>query len=121
MLELADVIDSEPLAHQVGVFRRGESLPRYQNTLNAEGAWTSEPALRAAIERERERPWTAQETADFLDTQRRLRAELSERWAPRLDQIETQAQPYLAHRQAQTHFPAPSRTRQIEPELEAGM
>jgi hypothetical protein len=66
VLDFAELICSEHLADYVGVFRRGESDPRYRNVLSAEGAWTTEPRLRAAIERER--PWTAHETADFLAT-----------------------------------------------------
>lgn len=119
VLDLADRVDGERIAHQVGVFRRGESRPRYENTLNAEGNWTAEPALRAAIARERERQWTAQETADFLRTQGKLRAELSEQWAARLDRIEAQARPHLDRQQQ--HIAEPIRRRQAEPELEAGM
>lgn len=68
ILDLADRIDREHLAHYVGVFRRSESESRYHNMLDAVGAWTARPALREAIEGERERPWTRHEAADFLRT-----------------------------------------------------
>jgi hypothetical protein len=120
VLDLADLIDRDHLADHAGVFRRGEPDPRYRNTLTADGTWTSEPALRPAIERERERSWTAQETADFLDTHRRLRAELSGQWTARLDQILAQARPYLDRQAGPAHLPEPARTREAEWELEAG-
>ena len=112
VLDLADRIDTERLADHVRVLRRGESQPRYRNSLNAKGTWTSEPALREAIERERNRTWTPQETADFLRTHSKLRAELSDRWTTRLDHIYAQAQPYL-NRQRE-------HARQAEAQLEAG-
>jgi Zeta toxin len=121
VLDLADLIDREQLADYVGVFRRGESDPRYRNSLSADGTWTSEPALRSAIERERERSWTAREAADFLDTHRRLRAELSGEWTARLDQILAQAQPYLDRQVERAHLPEPARTREADWELEAGI
>ena len=68
ILDLAGAIDNERLADEAGVFRRGEAAPRYRNALGAAGQWQATPALRAAIETERARAWTAQETADFLRT-----------------------------------------------------
>lgn len=118
VLDLADRIDSEQLAHHVGVFRRGESQARYRNTLNAEGTWAAQPALREAIVRERERPWTAHETADFLLNHRKLRAELSGRWTARLDEVLARAQPYLDRQQEVAHLPQPAR--EAEKQLEAG-
>jgi energy-coupling factor transporter ATP-binding protein EcfA2 len=120
VLDLADLIDREHLADYVGVFRRGESEPRYRNSLDAEGMWTAEPALRAAVERERERPWTAQETADFLRIHRRLRAELSGQWTARLDQILAQAWPHLDRQQERARLQEPARTREADWQLEAG-
>lgn len=95
ILDLAGAIDNERLADEAGVFRRGEAAPRYRNTLNAAGQWQATPALRAAIETERARAWTAQETADFLRTHYKLRRELGAQWTQRLDEILGQAQPLM--------------------------
>jgi len=95
VLDLADVIDGERLADEVCVFRRGEATPRYSNALNAVGHWQATPTLRAAIESERARPWTAEETADFLRTHTKLRRELGPQWTQRLDEILDQAQPFM--------------------------
>jgi Zeta toxin len=95
ILDLADVIDGERLADEVGVFRRGEGVPRYGNALDASGQWQEPPSLRAAIERERAREWTAEETADFLRTDAKLRDGLGDRWAQQLDEILRQAEPLM--------------------------
>lgn len=95
ILNLADLIDSGHLADEVGVFRRGEAVPRYHNTVDHSGRWTATPALRAAVEAERSRIWTAAETADFLNTQARLRRELGPEWTQRLDELSRQAQPFI--------------------------
>ncbi len=95
ILDLADLIDTGHLADETAVFRRGEAVPRYHNTLNHQGQWTAKPALRAAAESERARIWTAAETTDFQITQVRLRRELGPEWTPRLDEISSQAQPLI--------------------------
>ena len=95
ILDLAEAIDSERLADEAGVFRRGEATARYGNALNAAGQWQVTPALRAAIETERARAWTAEETADFLRTHYMLRRGLGAQWTRRLDEILGQAQPLM--------------------------
>ena len=95
ILDLAGAIDSERLADEAGVFRHGEATPRYSNALNTAGQWRATPALRAAIETERARAWTAEETADFLRTHYMLRRELGVQWTQRLDEILGQAQPLM--------------------------
>jgi len=95
ILDLADAIDRERLADEVGVFRRGSAVPRYGNALDAVGQWQEPPSLRAAIESERTRQWTAEETADFLRTDAKLRDGLGDQWAQRLDEILGQAEPLM--------------------------
>jgi hypothetical protein len=95
ILDLAGAIDSERLAGEAGVFRRGEAAPRFSNALDAAGLWRATPALHASIETERARAWTAEETADFLRTHYMLRSELGAQWAQRLDEILGQAQPLM--------------------------
>ncbi|MEW1926394.1 zeta toxin family protein [Streptomyces sp. NPDC088360] len=95
ILELADGIDRHALADQASVFRRGESMPRYSNGLDSGGRWQSPPALREAIEAERTRPWSNQETTGFVVTQLRLRDGLGPEWEARLLRIENLAEPLM--------------------------
>jgi Zeta toxin len=110
VLDLADVIDGERLADEVGVFRRGEATPRYSNALNAVGHWQAIPALRAAIESERARPWTPEEAADFARTHTKLRRELGPQWTQRLDEILDQAQPLMNRSRQAASEPAGTQT-----------
>jgi hypothetical protein len=95
ILDLAELIDSDHLADEVGVFRRGEAVPRYHNELRQGMQWKLPPALRASVQTERARTWTAEESADFQVTQARLRRELGAEWTQRLDEISGQAQPLI--------------------------
>jgi hypothetical protein len=108
--------DGHAVAAHLRAYR--QSQHRYLNALSAESTWTATPALREAIEDERERPWTPHETADFLRAHRKLQAELSGRWTARLDQILAQTQPYLDRKQEHAHFPQVAR--EAEEQLEAG-
>ena len=90
VLDLADVIDGERLADEVH--------------------WQATPALRAAIESERARPWTPEETADFLHTHTKLRRELGPQWTQRLDEILSQAQPLMDRSQHAASEPAAAET-----------
>lgn len=102
--DLAGRIDRNPLAHQVSVYRRGESEPRYTNTLDAAGQWREPPALRQAVETERHRPWTPAESAGFVSTQKRLRAETAgwgPEWPARLTRIDNLARPLMPPGQAE--------------------
>jgi predicted ABC-type ATPase len=96
ILELADLVDQEQLADVVGVFRRGQGLPRYANSLDARRQWVAPARLRAAIADERVRPWTPEESADYRRTQQKLRRELGTEWAARLDEIERGAKALLS-------------------------
>jgi len=96
ILDLADLIDTGHLADETAVFRRGEAVPRYHNTLNQARQRTATPALRAATEAERSRTWTPAETTDFQITQARLRSELGPEWDARLDEISSRAQPLIS-------------------------
>jgi hypothetical protein len=79
VLDLADVIDHEHLADYAGVFRRGDATPRYETSEHRRQA---SHLLRDVIDRERQRPWTPVETADFLRTHRKLRTQLTAHWTP---------------------------------------
>ncbi|MCC9706536.1 zeta toxin family protein [Streptomyces sp. MNU76] len=96
ILELADRVDRGALADLASVYRRGESKPRYSNSLDGTGNWAGPPELRQALATERARPWTAAESDSFVSTQLRLREGaqvLGPEWPDRLTRIEDQARP----------------------------
>ncbi|MFB7739822.1 hypothetical protein ACFC08_36915 [Streptomyces sp. NPDC056112] len=98
ILDLTDRIDADALVDLASVYRRGEAKPRYSNTLDSSGTWTSPPALRQNLEAERTRPWTDAESDGFVTTQLRLRdtsRDLGGEWPSRLAAIEAQARPLL--------------------------
>ncbi|MFE7843134.1 zeta toxin family protein [Streptomyces sp. NPDC057474] len=98
ILELADRVDRGALADLASVYRRGESKPRYSNSLDDTGSWTAPPDLRRALATERARPWTPAESDSFVTTQLRLRETartLGPEWPGRLTRIEDQARPLL--------------------------
>ena len=76
--------------------RRGEGAPRYENHLTSSGEWQQPPRLREAIETERTRPWTEQETSDFLKVHRRLIGEIGPDFQPELTTIRKLAEPLIA-------------------------
>jgi hypothetical protein len=135
--DLAGIIDRGRLADEVGVFRRGEAVACYSNKLDAVGQWQAPPSLRAAIETERARTWTAEEAGDFLRTHAKLRNGLGAEWAQRLDEILSQAEPLMRHaqlspgerrqaladqqRESSKHPDWPSREAEGDAEPEAGL
>ncbi|KFF96729.1 zeta toxin protein [Streptomyces scabiei] len=111
ILELADRVDRGTLADLASVYRRGESKPRYSNSLDGTGNWTGPPELRQALAAERVRPWTAAESDSFVTTQLRLRETaraLGPEWPGRLTRIEDQARPLLTPTAAAQLTPAPA-------------
>jgi hypothetical protein len=96
ILNTADLIDTQRLAHTVTVSRRGEGAPRYENHLTSSGEWQQPPRLREAIETERNRPWTEQETSNFLQVHRRLIGEMGPDFQPELTTIRKLAEPLMA-------------------------
>ncbi|MFG2296443.1 zeta toxin family protein [Streptomyces sp. NPDC048603] len=103
ILELAEGIDDGVLADLVSVYRRGESKPRYSNTVAGDD-WNGPLSLRQALETERNRPWTAAESEAFVATQQQLREAISglgPEWPMRLTRIEQQAAPLLTPSAAQ--------------------
>ncbi|MDX2528512.1 zeta toxin family protein [Streptomyces europaeiscabiei] len=111
ILELADRVDRGTLADLASVYRRGESKPRYSNSLDGTGNWTGPPELRQALAAERVRPWTAAESDSFVTTQLRLRETaraLGPEWPGRLTRIEDQARPLLTPTAAAQLTPPPA-------------
>ncbi|HEY9372272.1 zeta toxin family protein [Streptomyces sp.] len=66
-----EVIVREGLADFAAVYRRGETTPRF--AADATELARTPLALRQSVERERNRPWTPEESHDFLSVQRKLR------------------------------------------------
>lgn len=95
IMQSADLVDAGQLADEVAVFRRGEADPRYRNSL-ADGAWLSPPGLREAIETERARPWTIQESTDFVELRHKLVQVLGPEWHGELNAITDLARPLIA-------------------------
>ncbi|GAB7109608.1 hypothetical protein JCM4814A_79230 [Streptomyces phaeofaciens JCM 4814] len=109
ILALADLVDRGTLVDLASIYRRGESNPRYTNSLDELGNWIDAPALRAALEAERTRPWTGPESEAFVTTQLRLREAgrgLGGEWSARLARIEEQARPLLTPEAAARLSPA---------------
>jgi hypothetical protein len=96
IIDLAQLVDDGRLADRVGVFRRGEVEARYRNALDSNGQWEQPPELPAAIVRERNRPWTVRESAEFLQVQGKLHTEMGPEWSERLDYIDGLAALQLA-------------------------
>lgn len=95
--EAAALIESEKLVEYAAVYRRGESTPRWANALTDRQEWLHDPGFSVAIEDERKRPLSQQETRDYLGVQAKLRAEMGAAFQPQLDQVEQQAA-QLLHR-----------------------
>jgi predicted ABC-type ATPase len=119
ILETADLIDSGRVADSVSVRRRGGD-PIYSNHLTASGEWASPPATRAAIENERDRQWTPEESAEFTATQKKLADGLGEGWSTQLAEVDSLAEPYLAREAPRTppDQPVPDHD-STQPEAEA--
>ncbi|MEV0749850.1 zeta toxin family protein [Streptomyces sp. NPDC050273] len=66
-----EVIVREGLADFAAVYRRGESTPRF--AADAAELARAPLALRQAVEQERNRPWTQEESQDFVAVQEKLR------------------------------------------------
>ncbi|MEU2098665.1 zeta toxin family protein [Streptomyces globisporus] len=89
-----EVIVREGLLDVAGVFRRGDSEPRF--AADAAELARDPLALRQSVERERNRPWTPEESRDFLAVQHKLREGLPADFGPQLDRIDRLAAPLLA-------------------------
>nr|WP_272944597.1 zeta toxin family protein [Kribbella catacumbae] len=65
VLEVARWIDRTAPFDTVAVYRRNGDL-LYSNSVDEQGNWVNPPGLRQAIEDERNRPWSAEESDRFL-------------------------------------------------------
>lgn len=101
---LARLLDEQPgLVERVQLFRRGEGVPCYDNTVE-NGQWSQNPRLASTLVYEREeRPWTYAEVAGFTQMQNEMRnpptpkvvAKLGPEWSATLASLEEQAAPKL--------------------------
>jgi hypothetical protein len=92
MLDAADFIDHSDAVDVVTVVRRGQHV-LYANERDDNGRWQQPPATAEAIEAERARRWTAEETKQFADTVTRLAQEMGPRWQSDLADITQRAGP----------------------------
>ena len=108
VLETADALDANRSADAIGVYRRGgERL--YFNELDPQsGDWRSPAGARAAIEAERGRAWTAEQTQEFGQRLEALRNDpLADRLpASTVDDIRRSAEPVAYPGLLPTHEPA---------------
>lgn len=71
VLRSSDAIDAEHLADRVFVVRRDAHVV-YSNQLGPDGRWQRPVGTSAAIEAERNRPWSPQETHQYLNNVRQV-------------------------------------------------
>jgi hypothetical protein len=90
VLDASTVIDVERIVDAVYVFRRG-NIPLYANTLDDNGAWSEPAEARQAVEAERARQWTPEETKQFADTVALLGREMDPSWHQELADITARA------------------------------
>ncbi|WP_432830042.1 zeta toxin family protein [Dactylosporangium sp. CA-092794] len=101
VLSAAGAIDSDRIVDAVTVFRRG-NVPLYENTLTPGGDWRDNPRAAAAIEAERNRPWTPDEAQAFATATARLATRTGPQWRDELADIARLAGPLAElHRAAE--------------------
>jgi predicted ABC-type ATPase len=71
VLRSSDAIDTEHLADRVFVVRRDAHVV-YSNQLGPDGQWQRPAGTAAAVAAERDRPWSPQETHQYLNNVRRV-------------------------------------------------
>jgi hypothetical protein len=92
--ETCDEIDDLCLTEELFVLRRNSKVLHF-NAIDADGNWIGEPQTRHAVEEERSRPWTQEESLDFLSQIGELRKALGSEWDEYLDEIVDLARPLL--------------------------
>lgn len=92
--ETCDRIDDLRLAEELFVLRRNGKIVGF-NAVGEDGYWIGEPRTRDIVEAERSRPWTQQESLDFLIQIGELRKALGPEWTEYLDEIVDLARPLL--------------------------
>ncbi len=93
VLQAATDIDHNRTVDAVAVYRRG-NIELYANHLRSDGAWNAPPGARRAIEAERHRPWTPEETRRFIGTLEHLSEQMGPEWRPHLAEIAVLARPF---------------------------
>ncbi|MEU5599332.1 hypothetical protein [Streptomyces sp. NPDC020298] len=88
VLDTADRFDES--GHAVYVLRRGPTV-LHRNERRPDGTWDLAVATRQVITAERQRPWSGQESAAFLQRQGELRAAMTPEWRDLLDQVDARA------------------------------
>ncbi|MGH9641163.1 MAG: zeta toxin family protein [Terriglobales bacterium] len=92
--ETRDKIDELCLAEELYIIRRNGKLLHF-NAADANGNWIGEPRTRDVLEEERYRPWSQEESLDFLIQIGELREALGSEWDGYIDEIVDLARPLL--------------------------
>ena len=77
--QAAEAIDRDRIVDVSTVYRRGNQQV-HTNHLDSDGAWRGPAGTAAAIEAERQRPWTPEETKAFSATVKQLANEMGPEW-----------------------------------------
>jgi UDP-N-acetylglucosamine kinase len=93
VLATAVMVDQDRLADSVTVYSRSGQL--YRNDLGPDGRWARPPGTAAAIEGERERPWTRAESENFQRSAIALSQRMGRRWQPLIADIARAAEPLM--------------------------
>ncbi|MET7423397.1 zeta toxin family protein [Dactylosporangium sp. NPDC005555] len=94
VLRGAAAVDAGGLADAAFAFRRSGAAV-YANHADADGTWRAPAGLAAAVEQERQRPWTDAERAAYQQAMARERARGGDEWRPELDAVDRLAAPLL--------------------------
>jgi hypothetical protein len=106
LLQVADWLQEDPRVQAVSAYRRDGALHRNERT--AQGEWRDPGLLRQAIQTERDRRWTVQESTDFLKLHAGLAARMDPSWAPALQAARDAAATLLHPDVAPPHLPPSS-------------
>lgn len=111
LLEIADRLHHDPRVTAIRLYRRDATLV-HETLCDATGQWSSPATSRSALEAERARPWTLEESQAFLTAHRSLLDRMDPSWHPRIQAYLDAAQPYL-HPQSARQTPTSSTRPQL--------
>ena len=101
LLEIADRLSDDPRVTTIRLFRRDGTLVHRADRDEGQ-QWNPPTSIRAALETERSRPWTTEETREFIETHNSLAKRMDPTWQPRIDAAMDAAKPLLHPETAST-------------------
>ncbi|ABW15717.1 Zeta toxin family protein [Parafrankia sp. EAN1pec] len=114
VLDSADFIDRSDAVDAVAVVRRNNEI-LYANERDASGGWQQAPATREAIEAERGRSWSPEETEQFANKIDNLANAMGPQWHTEFDDITDRARA-----RADPAVALPKRSPTVETSTKAG-